>query len=122
MPTELEMKDVLRRYLDSFNAGDVDGILALFAPDAVVEDPYGNEPVVGLDDLRKFYEFAMTFESKLTLDAPVRASHGSAAAMALTSTSEVITIGAISVMEFDSDGRVTSIKAYWGTTDNDAEQ
>ena len=122
MPSELEMKDVLRRYLDSFNAGDVEGILALFAPDAVVEDPYGNEPVVGLDDLRKFYEFAMTFESTLTLDAPVRASHGSAAAMALTSTSEVITIGAISVMEFDSDGRVTSIKAYWGTTDNDAEQ
>ena len=31
-------------YLDALVAGDLEAVLALFSPDAVVEDPVGSEP------------------------------------------------------------------------------
>lgn len=38
------MTAVVQRYVAALNAGDLDGIVALFADDATVEDPVGSEP------------------------------------------------------------------------------
>lgn len=45
----------IRAYYTHVDAGDVEGLLALFAPDARYHRP-GYEPLVGHDDLRRFYQ------------------------------------------------------------------
>ena len=42
MPSQAEMKAALQAYIDGFNADDADAIMALFADDAVIEDPVGS--------------------------------------------------------------------------------
>lgn len=117
MPSEANMKAVLQAYLDHFNAGDADGLVGLFADDAVVEDPVGAPPHVGKAAIKAFYVDAMKNGAKLSLSAPMRGSHGSAAAMAFEARIGTLTVRIIDVMTFNDAGKVTSMKAYFGPED-----
>lgn len=118
---EQVMKAGLQAYIDAFNRGDADGIADLYAENATVEDPVGSEPKVGIEAVRDFYRMAVGTGAKLSLAAPIRASHGRAAAMAfdveLNMPEGHAVIRVIDVMEFDDDGRFVSMKAYWGPSD-----
>ena len=48
----------LRRYPEMVTKGDVDGIVALYADDATIEDPIGSPLHRGIDAIRKFYQAA----------------------------------------------------------------
>lgn len=45
-------EDIIRQEIDALNRHDVDGILALYAEDAVVIEPASPEPIQGTDALR----------------------------------------------------------------------
>ena len=117
MTTEATMKAALQSYLDYFNAADLDGLTSLFADDATVEDPLGTPPNVGKDKIRAFYADALKNGAKLSLAAPIRGSHGNAAAMAFEAKLPGLTVRIIDVMTFDDAGKVTSMKAYFGPGD-----
>jgi steroid delta-isomerase len=117
MPSEADMKAALQAYLDYFNAGALDQLAALFADDASVEDPVGAPPKVGKDEIRAFYADAMKNGAKLSLSAPIRGSHGNAAAMAFDVKVGALTIRVIDVMTFDEAGKITSMKAHFGPSD-----
>ena len=38
------VRDVFARYAQALSEGDTDGLVALFTPDATLEDPIGTEP------------------------------------------------------------------------------
>ncbi|GAA2413824.1 nuclear transport factor 2 family protein [Actinomadura vinacea] len=113
------MKRALQTYVDGFAKGDAAMVTALFAADAVVEDPVGNPPVSGRAAIEEFYRNAIGSGARLTLDGPIRGSHGNAAAMALTV--EVpgadLRIRVIEVMTFDDHGKIVEMRAYWGPDD-----
>lgn len=119
MPTQEEMKAALQGYVDGFNAGDPAAVAALFADDAVVEDPVGHPPVAGRPAIDEFYANAIAGGAKLSLDGPIRGSHGDRAAMAFTV--EVPAMGmrirAIDVMTFGPDGKIVKMEAHWGPDD-----
>lgn len=117
MPTQEHMKSVLRTYIDGFANGDADLIVALFAEDAVVEDPVGTPELRGKEAIGEFYRNAVGSGAKLTLDAPIRGSHGNRAAMAFTVDVPGMRIHAIDVMTFNEDGLVTRMEALWGPED-----
>ncbi|NUS43195.1 MAG: SgcJ/EcaC family oxidoreductase [Mycobacteriaceae bacterium] len=117
MPTEAEMKAVLQKYLDAWNAGDAEAVIALFADDAVVHDPHGSEPKVGKDAFGEFFRNGAKGGLRLTLDAPVRGSQGDSAAMAFTVIAGAMTIRVIDVMRFAPDGKIVEMHGYWGQTD-----
>jgi uncharacterized protein (TIGR02246 family) len=48
--------DVIDRQIDAYNARDIDGFLAAYAPDAVIEDGRGNVLMRGVDEIRAEYE------------------------------------------------------------------
>lgn len=54
----------VKRYVDALEAGDLEGILALFSPDATVRSP-----LQGLQDARRFYTrlLAATKESRIAI-------------------------------------------------------
>ncbi|MGP4023712.1 nuclear transport factor 2 family protein [Actinomadura sp. 3N407] len=117
MPTQDHMKQALQTYIDAFNAGDAQAVVALYADDAVIEDPVGNPPITGRAAIEEFYTNAIAGGAKLALDAPIRGSHGDRAAMAFTVDVPGMRIRAIDVMTFGPGGEIVRMEAHWGPDD-----
>ncbi|WP_421794302.1 steroid Delta-isomerase [Hydrocarboniphaga effusa] len=121
MVDENQMKNVLQAYIDGFNHGDAEAIIALYADDATVEDPVGKPPMQGKPAIAKFYRSSIKTGAKLALAAPIRASQGQEAAMAFDVRLEMpqgpALIRVIDVMRFDSEGKIASMRAFWGLSD-----
>jgi len=117
MPSEATMKAAMQAYFDNFNAGDVEAVVGQFAVDATVEDPVGSTVHKGTAEISAAFEAVLKNRPQLTLSAPMRGSHGNAAAMALEAKVGALTIRAIDVMTFDVAGKITSLKAYFGPED-----
>jgi steroid delta-isomerase len=109
------IRQIYARYPELVSKGDVDAIVALYADDATIEDPIGSELKRGRDAVREFYAAsAGTIAMRCT--GPVRVAGNEAA------TPMVVLIGPegqqqaldiISIMRFDDDGRIASMRAYW---------
>lgn len=121
MVDEAGMKAAMQAYIDAFNGADPEAIAALYADDATVEDPVGSDRKHGREAILAFYRMAVQTGARLSLAAPIRASHGNAAAMAfdvhLQMPEGPSVIRVIDVMRFDADGRFASMEAYWGPSD-----
>ena len=116
-----DMKRAMQSYIDLYNKDDLEGVVGLYGETATVEDPVGTPPKSGKQAIREFYKFAMTTGARLSLVAPIRASHGNSAAMAfdvkLNYQGNAMIIRVIDVMTFDAAGKFASMKAYWGPDD-----
>jgi len=116
------MKQAMQAYIDNYNRDDLEGVVGLYADDATVEDPVGTPVKAGKAAIRDFYTYAMTTGARLSLVAPIRASHGNSAAMAFDVTLNMpqhgsMVIRVIDVMSFDANGKFASMRAYWGPSD-----
>ena len=106
---------VCERYVELLTAQDHEGIVALFADDATVEDPVGGEVHIGRHAIAGFYkniEGAPKETDLLTLRV---AGHEAAFVFAITvgAGEHRIRIEPIDVMVFDSEGKIASMKSYW---------
>lgn len=121
MTSEKNMKAAMQAYIDGFNRNDHAGIVGLYADDATVEDPVGSPPKKGKAEISAFYEYALKTGAKLSLAAPIRASHGNSAAMAFDVKLQMpqgkALIRVIDVMTFNEAGKFSSMRAYWGPSD-----
>lgn len=115
MPHPKKVVAAIDAYLAAVAAGDLDGILALYAADATLEDPVGSDPVRGPVDIRAFYERALAVRMTAERVGSVRVA-GSEAAFAFTLRMPDLgmTIDVIETMAFDDDARITSMRAFWG--------
>jgi steroid delta-isomerase len=57
-PGREHMERAARAYLASYLNGDLEGRAALFAPDAVFEDPVGTPPLRGMEQIMPFWRMA----------------------------------------------------------------
>ena len=121
MPGTDVMKAAMQAYIDRFNAGDLEGLLALYADNASAEDPVGTPTHQGKAALRQFYATAMESGGRLELVAPIRGSQGNFAAMAfdvkVNPPTGPATVRVIDVMGFDEQGKISSMRAFWGPDD-----
>ena len=102
----------VNRYLEAVSQGRPDDIAALYAEDATVEDPVGSEVHIGRQAIRGFYIAVEGAESKTEV-VTLRAL-GNEAAFFWRLMIGGMTIEIISVMTFDDEGKIASMKAYWG--------
>jgi steroid delta-isomerase len=116
MATPEQLTETVNRYLASAGKGAVDHIVDLYTSDATVEDPVGGEVHIGREAIRGFYSGLAgggTFET----DVVTLRALGHEAAFFWTLTMKMgdggIRIEIISIMTFDDDARITSMKAYW---------
>ncbi len=117
MPDADRMVAAVEAYVTSYNRGDLDGICAVFAEDAVVEDPVGTPPRIGQAALREFFAVGVAAGARLTLDGPVRCAAGHAAFpfhVDLHWDGTDTRIDVIDVFAFDAHGKVTGMTAYFG--------
>jgi steroid delta-isomerase len=103
----------VNRYIDGVSSQDMDAIREIFDEQATVEDPIGTEPHVGMEAVCKFYEGAFSAGVKLESAGPVRCA-GNAAAFPFIARTPNMEIEVIDIFEFNENGKVTSMRAYWG--------
>lgn len=113
-----QVQATMARYVERVDAGDIDGIVALYAQDAVVEDPVGKPPIQGLVAIERFYREGLGASNvSATLTGPVRVTSNGCGAMPFRVDMEwggqPCSLHVIDVMEFDADGKIRSMKAYW---------
>lgn len=120
-PTQDRMKRTLQAYVDLINAGDAAGVTALFAPGAVIEDPIGSEPRSG-EAIAAWFADTVAFGTRITQVAPSRGSHGNEALLVFDVEftppgGERLRIRSADACRFDAEGRITSLRAFWGPDD-----
>lgn len=115
------MKAALQEYVDLTNVGDAAGLVALFAPDATIEDPVGSPAKTG-DEIAAWFRDSVAFGARIFPTVPIRGSHANSAALVFDVEftppgGERMRIRSLDVCTFDESGRITSLRAYWGPDD-----
>jgi len=114
MTNDVEMKiDTVKKYVKAFETQDMDIIRNIYAEDAVIEDPVGSDPYEGIEEICKFYQTAFYLETKLELNGQVRCARN-ICAFPFTATTSGVKVSPIDVFEFNDQGKVIRMKAYWG--------
>ena len=114
------IESTVQRYLELVAGGTAEQMAALFADDATVEDPVGGAEVhIGRQAIRGFYANIENAHRQTELITLRVAGHQAAFLFAITvGTGEHrIRIEPIDVMDFDAEGKIASMKAYWSPGD-----
>ncbi|PXX08781.1 nuclear transport factor 2 family protein [Mycolicibacterium moriokaense] len=112
MPSAEDITEAVNRYLETVSQGRPDDIAALYADDATIEDPVGSDVHIGQEAIRGFYK-AVEGANATTEMVTLRVL-GSEAAYFWRLMIGGMTIEIISVMTFNEDAKIASMKAYWG--------
>ncbi|WP_433680190.1 nuclear transport factor 2 family protein [Nocardia sp. CA-119907] len=120
-----QIRDVVEQYVKLVGSGPTEEIVELYAPDAVVEDPMGTEPKRGHDAIREFYDVLANLDRETQLRPETIRIAGNHAAFMFTLVTKFgeqrFTLSPIDVMEFDDEGRIVSMRAYWSQDDMRSE-
>ncbi len=117
MPTAEAMLAVVHAYVEAFERNDPDLAAAIFAADAVIEDPIGSAPHSGAEAIRAFYGRSMATGAKLTLTGPVRVAAAHVAfpfQVRLNLQGRDIAIDVIDTFAFNAFGKVSRMHAFFG--------
>jgi steroid delta-isomerase len=116
MPSAEQITQTVHRYLEFVSKGQPDEIAALYADDATVEDPVGGEVHIGRQAIRGFYGTLENVKAQTEM-LTLRALGNEAAfhwTLSIDFGGSGMRIDIISTMTFDDDGKIASMKAYWG--------
>lgn len=117
MPTPEDNAKTVNRYLELAAQGKADDIAELYADDATVEDPVGGGEVhIGREAIRGFYGNLPTNGAQADV-VTLRALGNEVAffwALTVDLGGNKMRIDIISVMTFNDEGKIASMKAYWG--------
>ncbi|MGH8833011.1 MAG: nuclear transport factor 2 family protein [Polaromonas sp.] len=125
MPSPEMMQAAVHAYVQALNAGDLDAIVALYAEDAVVEDPVGSAPQRGLAQIRDFYAASLRLKLEVELDGRVRMAGREAAfafSVSFVFDGQRTTISPIDTFRFDDAGRIVQMRAYFGPGNRQPDQ
>jgi steroid delta-isomerase len=109
------LADVFARYAACVTAGDVDGILSLYAPNARIQIPAGSLVREGIDAVRAFYR-DNELAQKLEITGPVCAV-GREGAVSMRARialgGRLFELDVIDVAEIDEQGRLVQLRAFF---------
>lgn len=104
---------VVDKYIEAFEKGSSELIRQIYADSATVEDPVGTDVYEGIDAILGFYAGGFEMGAKLSLLGKPRCA-GNSVAFPFQVVAGGMTIEVIDVFEFNDEGKVVSMKAYWG--------
>ena len=121
-PSSDVMRNAVDRYFAAWSRLDPAAYTACFCADGILQDPYGSTPRRGAKSLREFFEGVARALGEVRIEAEAVHVAGNRAAVvfrgkAVGKNQRHVEVAGIDVFEFDEDGRITSLCAYW---DSDA--
>jgi steroid Delta-isomerase len=119
MPSQEAITETVKSYLALVAKAATDEIVALYAADATIEDPIGSDLRRGQDAIHEFYAGFQEINKETEL-AELRVGGSEAAFLwhlTLDAGDTRTRISPISVMTFDEDAKITSMRAFWSPSD-----
>jgi steroid Delta-isomerase len=112
MPT---VADTVNRYVELLATGSADQLVALYTPDATVEDPVGSGVRRGHDAIRELYSRVQKQDRTVELlSLHINGDEAAFLARLTITTGDINTrIDGIDVMTFDDEARITSMRSFW---------
>ena len=118
MPSATSPSELVDRYLAAHAATDLEGVLALFAEDATLEDPVGSPIHRGLAAIRAFYRDSHRTNGRLEIErtgailvcGSELATHVRAR---FESPADSPTLAVIYTLRLDDSGRICELRAYF---------
>ena len=111
------VESMVHRYLELVASGTGDEIAALYADDATVEDPVGGGEVhIGRHAIAGFYRNIESIPRETEMLALRVCGHEAAFMFSITvgaGEGARMRIEPIDVMQFNADGQIATMKAYW---------
>jgi steroid Delta-isomerase len=111
------MQRAVEAYVSNYNGGHIERIVALFSPDAVIEDPVGTSPKIGHREIKELFSAGIEARASLKLDGPIRFAAGYAAFplhVTLECGALVTRIDVIDIFKFNQSGRIVEMRAIFG--------
>ena len=118
MPSKEDIISTVEAYAAAQTSGDVDAVVALFAPDAVVADPVHEPAHVGRQAIHTFFSGTRDMVDSMVLEVtgPIRAVDRYAA-VPLRAVSDIggsrVAVDIVDVFTFEDNGLIGDMKAYW---------
>jgi steroid delta-isomerase len=142
---ERRRKNLILEHSRLVSAGDVDGLLALYADEVAFEDPVGSGRRKGRDSLRAHFEESVRARVSETPGEPVAGQDGLHALVPITAVMDYLPKGPgfaergwltppdkpagsrirceyVLMIRTTGDGRIAESKAYWGRSDIDVTE
>ncbi len=119
MYTPDEIRSLVNHYIDMMCNNDIDGIMELYAEDAISEDPVGGPAHKGKEAIRQFYA-AVTPALHVELKGPVCVAANSCAFLLLARhdmESQPSYLDATDVFTFNDEGKIIHMQAFWNMAD-----
>jgi steroid delta-isomerase len=119
MPSQEAITQTVNRYLELLAGGTADDVVTLYADDATIEDPIGSDIRRGHDAIHEFYANIQGAKKETEL-AQLRVAGSEAAFvwhLRLDAGAHRTEISPISLMTFDEDAKITSMRAFWSPSD-----
>lgn len=117
MPTADDIRGVIDAYRAAAAATDVDAYLALFADDAVMQDPVPSPPLEGAAAIREFMTNAFSLVETVDIAPEDVIVCGDEAVMVSTMRSVMPTatmqLHLVHHWTFGADGRITRMRVFW---------
>ncbi|MFK4762659.1 nuclear transport factor 2 family protein [Microbacterium sp. ZW T5_45] len=119
LPSSSTIRQTIEQYLHLAATGSGAEIAAIYAEGATVEDPVGSAPHVGTEQIAAFYDSVRGAGRSIELITLRIAADTAAFHFRVTSPSAeaIVVTEPIDVMTFDSEGRITSMRAIWSQDD-----
>lgn len=115
-----EMVQVVEKYVESYNKQSFEGVLSLYAANATMEDPVGAPPAQGETAIRALYKLGFDMGITIKLDGRVRTA-GKYALFPVCATSENGKLYIIDQFEFNADGKIERMRAFWSLDNLEGE-
>lgn len=113
------IREIVNRYIQMMCDTDIDGIIGLYAKDAVVEDPVGGTMRKGKEAIRAFYANA-TNALQVELKGPICIAGNHCAFLLLVRhefENQVVYLDATDTFTFNDKGKIINMKAYLNLTE-----
>ncbi len=115
------IRATIERYQQTFNRGDRDGWLALFADDGELEDPVGSSPRTGHDGLAAFWD-EIHDAKRAGVERTVRMVQGPlvcgleaawAFELGIPGDRSTVVVAIIDQATFTGEGKIRQLRAFW---------
>ena len=109
------LADIFQCYAAFISAGNVEGILSLYAPNASVQIPVGGPVHNGIDAVRAFYrDNELARKVEITGPACVAGREGAVPMRAtIARDGDLMEVDVIDVAELDEQGRLVRLRAFF---------
>ena len=120
-----KITDAVHTYISAFENEDLEAIMGIYAEECWVEDPVGTPRREGRAAVRELYAAGVKMGVRLTLESEIRIAGNEAAfafIMERDTSKGKMTLRSIDVMTFNDEGKVVSMRAYFGPTNRRFEE